>query len=48
MTDFEKLMDLLKVPVDCREELFVNLVNQNLTLYLDFHFDGSIDWGTLD
>lgn len=47
MTDFEKLMDLLKVPEEKREELFADLVKNNSSLVLDFQQDGSISWGTL-
>ena len=47
MTDFERLMDLLKVPAEKREELFTEFVNGNLTMCLDFGKDGSISWGTL-
>lgn len=47
MTDFEKLMDLLKVPEEKREELFIDLVKNNSSLVLDFQRDGSISWGTL-
>lgn len=47
MTDFEKLMELLQVPQDKREELFVELVRRNLTLSILFKWDGSIEWGTL-
>lgn len=47
MTDFEKLMELLQVPQDKREELFEELVRGNLTLSMLFNWDGSIEWGTL-
>lgn len=47
MTDFEKLMELLQVPQDKWEELFVELVQGNLTLSMFFNWDGSIEWGTL-
>lgn len=47
MTDFEKLMELLQVPQDKREELFEELVRRNLTLSILFKWDGSIEWGTL-
>lgn len=42
MTDFEKLMNLLKIPKEKREELFVQLIKGDKTLYLEFHWDGSI------
>lgn len=48
MTDYEKLMDLLKVSKETREELFYDLVKRNITLYLDFSWDGSITWGTMN
>lgn len=47
MTDFEKLMDLLKVPQEDREKFLQQLVLKNVELVLDFHEDGSINWGTL-
>ena len=47
MTDFEKLMNLLKIPEEKREELFIQLIKGDKTLCLDFYRDGSINWGTL-
>ncbi len=47
MTDFEKLMDLLEIPNEQRGEFFVDLVNNNVELVLQFNRDGSINWGTL-
>ena len=47
MTDFEKLMDLLKVLQEDREKFLQQLVLKNIELVLDFHEDGLISWGTL-
>jgi len=47
MTDFEKLMILLKVPQDKWESLFNDFYNHNLSLVIDFNKNGSISWGTL-
>jgi hypothetical protein len=48
MTDFDKLMEILKVKdEDERNELFEGLVSKNFELVLFFHEDGSINWGTL-
>lgn len=47
MTDFEKLMILLKVPKEKWEDLFCELCSNNSTLALEFDWDGKIFWGIL-
>lgn len=49
LTDFEKLMILLKVDPKEWEELFYELaITKNETLVLDFNKNGEIGWGTLN
>ena len=46
-TDFDKLMDILKVEESDRISLFNGVVSGTVELVLDFHEDGSLSWGTL-
>lgn len=48
MTDFEKLMQVLKVDESQWNDFLSELCAGNLQLVLDFKEDGTISWGTLN
>ena len=46
-TDFDKLMDILRIEEKDRQPLFNNIICGNVELVLFYEDDGSISWGTL-
>lgn len=46
-TDFDKLMDILRIKEKDRQSLFNNIICGNVELVLFYENDGSISWGTL-
>lgn len=46
-TDFDKLMDILRIEEKDRQSLFNNIIFGNVELVLFYEDDGSISWGTL-
>lgn len=46
-TDFDKLMDVLRVEEKDREPLFNGIMCGDIDLVLFYKEDGSISWGTL-
>lgn len=46
-TDFDKLMDILKIEEKERESIFNGVINGDFELVLFYESDGSISWGVL-
>lgn len=45
MTTFDKLADTLGMTKEDKEELFQQLVDNDISLDLWFYEDGTVDWG---